>query len=49
MHVVHVVRMVKRDHVVPMFGLVFSVLDLATKMWYWAYVMHFVYCNKVMI
>jgi hypothetical protein len=49
MHVVHVVSTVKRGHVVPLFELVFSVPDLVTKMWYLAYVMHFVYCNKKMI
>jgi hypothetical protein len=49
MHVVHVVRMVKRGQGVPMFGLVSSVFGLGTMMWYLAYVMYFVYCNKKMI
>jgi hypothetical protein len=49
MHVVHVVRTVERGQGVPMFGLVSIVLGLVTMMWYLAYVMYFVYCNKKMI
>jgi hypothetical protein len=40
MHVVRVVRTVKRGQGVTMFGLVSSVLGLVTMMWYMAYVMY---------